>query len=277
VGNSKWDHYAVRAILTHPKYAGCAVFGRTASKLYTPIVKLPKSEWIVRPGAFESIIDAATFAEAQRAYEGRNLKKTNQELLDSLRALLASEGKLTLDVIQSSDEVPSASTYRSRFGNLRNLYKLIGYDRSGQFDRIDMRNRIGALREELAAQIVAMFPNDVSIVRRGGHRRYQLRISNGLIVSVLVARSTLVWKETRRWLIEPVRNECKLITLLARLDATNRSFLDVHVFPSMDRPNRFQISMSDAWLDRGRRLGELSQLLELVAWARAIRRSKPRK
>lgn len=277
VGDSKWDHYAIRAILTHPKYAGYAVFGRTASKLYTPLVKLPKSEWIVRPGAFEPLVDPVTFAEAEKVFERRTFKKTNEELLDGLRTLLASEGRLTLDVIQNSDDVPSASTYRKRFGNLRNLYKLIGYNRSPLFDKIDTRNRIRSLREELLAQIVAMFPNDMSIIRRGVVRRTRLRLSNGLIVSVLIARSILVWKETRRWLIEPGRHERRFITLLARLDAGNHSFLDFHVFPNIDRPERFQISLSDYWLDRGKRLRELSGMLELVTWARAARKSKPLK
>ena len=65
-GHSKWDYSAVRTILTHPKYVGCAVFGQISKKLNTPPVRVPKSEWIVRPGAFEPIVDATTFAEAQK-------------------------------------------------------------------------------------------------------------------------------------------------------------------------------------------------------------------
>ena len=42
-GKSKWDYQAVYGILTHPKYAGCHVFCRTSSKLYTPRVRLPES------------------------------------------------------------------------------------------------------------------------------------------------------------------------------------------------------------------------------------------
>jgi DNA invertase Pin-like site-specific DNA recombinase len=42
IGESKWDYQAVFGVLTHPKYAGSHVFGRTSSKLYTPTVRLPK-------------------------------------------------------------------------------------------------------------------------------------------------------------------------------------------------------------------------------------------
>src|SRR5579864_3556359 len=45
-GYSKWDYQAVYNVLTHPKYAGCNVFGRTSSRLYNPRVNLPQSEWI---------------------------------------------------------------------------------------------------------------------------------------------------------------------------------------------------------------------------------------
>jgi len=42
IGDSKWDYLAVSNILTHPKYAGCHVFGRTSSKLCTPTFRLPR-------------------------------------------------------------------------------------------------------------------------------------------------------------------------------------------------------------------------------------------
>ncbi len=274
VGDSKWDHYAVRAILTHPKYAGCAVFGQTVSRLYTPIKKLPKSEWIVRPGAFEAIIDAATFAAAQKAYDRRTFGITDEELLDDLRKLLASKGRLSWTIINNADNMAGSATYRSRFGSLRNSYRLIGYGYPGQFDKVDTRIRTTSLRETLVAQIVQPFPKDVSVVRRGGRWRSRLRLSRGLIVSVLVARSERVWKEMRRWIIDPVRHERKFITLLARLDTSNHSFLDFHIFPKIDRIRRFQISLNDSWLERGKRLNELSQMLDLVAWARAARKSE---
>src|SRR5438552_4160718 len=44
---SKWDYQAVYGILTHPKYIGCHAYGRTSCRLYTPTIKLPKSEWIL--------------------------------------------------------------------------------------------------------------------------------------------------------------------------------------------------------------------------------------
>jgi len=138
------------------------------------------------------------------------------------------------------------------------------------------RRRTQALRGELIAKIVSTLPNEISIVRRGGRWRSRLRLSNGLIVSILVARSVRTWNETLRWLIGPVQHERKFITLLARLDASNCSFLDLHVFPHIDRQTRFLISQSDSWLNRGKRLSDLSRLREIAARVRLARRSKPR-
>jgi DNA invertase Pin-like site-specific DNA recombinase len=276
VGGGKWDYQAVYSILIHPKYVGCHVFGRTSARLYTPMVKVPKSEWILKPGAFEPIIDAETFAEAQKILEGRTFNKTDEELLDGLRALLASERRLTLPLIKHSADLPSPSTYQHRFGSLRRAYELIGYGHPDQFSSSEMRRRTQALRRELIAKIVSTFPNEISVVRRGGRWRSRLRMSTGLIVSVLVARSMRTRTDTLRWLIAPVQDERKFITLLARLDASNRTLLDFHVFPNIDHRKRFHISLGDSWLNRGTRLNDVSRLCEVVERARLARKGKPR-
>jgi len=264
VGDSEWDYAAVFAILSHPKYTGCHVFGRTSSKLYTPVVKLPQSAWVLTPGAFEPIVDHATYSEAQRILQERTINKSDDELLDSLRALLATNGRLSLNLIKNSGDVPSPSTYRHRFGSLRRAYELIGYGRPDQFGPIDLRRRTQALREQLISEIAEMFPNDVSVVRRGGKWRSQLKLSNGSSVSVLVARSVRIWKKTLRWRVDPVRHERGLVTLLARLDESNNSFLDFHVFPSVSRVKRFDLCLMDDWLNSGQRLSDLRAFCELA-------------
>jgi DNA invertase Pin-like site-specific DNA recombinase len=269
IGESKWDYQAVFGVLTHPKYAGSHVFGRTSSKLYTPTVRLPKSEWVITPGAFEPIIDHATFFEAQRILQRRTINKSDEELLDSLRALIVTEGRLSLNLIKNSKDIPSPSTYRHRFGSLRQAYELIGYGRPPQFGPIDLRRRTQALREELISQIAAMFPDEVSIVRKGGRWRSGLQLANGSIVSVLVARSVRPCK-TVRWRVNAVQHERGHATLLARLAEGNESFLDFHMLPNIDRC--IDISLNDVWLNRGLLLSDLSAFCNVVARVDAVRR-----
>jgi hypothetical protein len=167
-------------------------------------------------------------------------------------------------MIREAPGMASPSTYRRRFASLRRSYELIGYGCPERFDPMDLRRRTTGLREELIAQIVAMFPNQVSIINRGGRWRSRLRISNGRAISVIVSRSLRIWKDSIRWKIDPVRHERKFMTLLARLDNDNREFQDFYLFPNIDQRRRFRVSLNDEWLSRGTRLSELSQFYEVV-------------
>jgi DNA invertase Pin-like site-specific DNA recombinase len=263
-GNSKWNLHAVYNILTNPKYCGCNVFGRTSSKLYTPKVKLPFSDWIVRAGCFEPIVDNALFAEAQRTLKERAAHKTNEELLSDLRALLASEGRLSSRLIRDSPNTMSLSTYRVRFGSLHRSYELAGYNPPNRFDRFEVRRRTLALRENLLARIAARCPNEVSIIRRRGTWHSRLRLSNGLTVSVLIARAGRTVRKNACWDVDPERHQGGLLTLLGRVDWRERSLFDFYILPSVDRRKRFRISRNDPWLERGKRLTDLSRFCEVL-------------
>jgi DNA invertase Pin-like site-specific DNA recombinase len=263
--DSKWYYSEVYAILTHPKYTGCLVFGRTSQKLYTPAVSLPQSEWTMTPGAFRPIVDAATFEQAQKILKERTTNRSDEEILDELRKLLISNGRLSFRMIKNSATLPSPSTFRHRFGSLRNAYDRVGYGDPDHFVKVDSRRRIYLLRQQLISKISAMFPNELSTFRRGGRWRTRLRMSNRLMISLLIPRAITSPKGDIRWQIEPVRQEHKFVTLLARLDANNTSFFDFHVLPGIDRCcTRFRISLSDGWLRRGKRLGKLSRFCEVV-------------
>lgn len=268
---SRWTHHGVAEVLSNPKYAGVHVYGRTTSRLYTPTVRLPKCDWLMSPGAFEPIVDYSTFVEAQRILQSRTINKSDEELLQALRCLLAQQGRLSLRLVKESADVPSPSTYRLRFGSIRKAYELIGYGRADQFGPIDLRRRTQGMREELVAHIAALFPKEVFVVRRGGRWRSRLRLRNRLTVSVLVARSIRAWKETVQWQIDPVWHEHSYITLLARLDEATQRFLDYYVLPSIDRPRRFRIGHEDAWLRRGIRLDDMSAFCTVVAEVARLR------
>lgn len=263
LGNSKWDYRAVYTVLTHPKYTGCIVFGQTSSRLYAPTTRLPKSEWTMKPGAFTPIVDEATFEHAQEILKERTINRSDEEILGQLKQLLMAKGRLSLSMIQKCPDLPSPSTFRHRFGNLRNAYDRIEYG-FARFGNIDSRRRTDLLRRQLIADIVSLFPNEVSVVRRGARWRTNLRMPNGRIISLLMARSIVGLKTTTRWQIDPVRHESKSITLLARLDEKNESIFDFHLLPGVDRCSRFRVSTNDDWLRRGKRLRTLSEFCDAV-------------
>ena len=88
------------------------------------------------------------------------------------------------------------------------------------------------------------------------------------MVSVLIARP-IQRKRIISWRINPAGQERQFVTLLAWLDKEHRSFLDFHVFPTMDRRDRFHMSLADPWLNRGQPLNDLLAFCEVVARVRA--------
>jgi DNA invertase Pin-like site-specific DNA recombinase len=264
LNGAEWDYQAVYSILTHPKYIGYAVFARSSRKLYTPAVRLPETQWVLTPGAFEAIVDSQTFQEAQRILRDRTINKSDEEILNSLRRLLASKGTLSLSLIQNSPDTPSPSTYRRRFGGLRQTYSLIGYGHPDQFKSMDLRHRTLALRDEVLTQIVHLFPTAISIVRRSGRWRNRLCMPGGRIVSVLVARAIRSWKDSIRWQVDPHLSERKFVTLLVRLNQDNSGVKDFHVFARINAKNRFRLTLKDTRFQSGILLPALSALPETV-------------
>jgi hypothetical protein len=61
-----------------------------------------------------------------------------------------------------------------------------------------------------------------------------------------------------------VERERSYVTLLARLDVDNSSFLDFYVLPNVDRSTRIQISQEDPRLAKGVRLNDAAALLTVV-------------
>jgi hypothetical protein len=128
-----------------------------------------------------------------------------------------------------------------------------------QFGNIDSRRRTDLLCRQLIADIVSLFPNEVSVVRRGARWRANLRMPKGRIISLLMTRSIAGLKTFTRRQIDPVRHERNFMTLLARLDEKNESIFDFRLLPGVDRGSRFRISPNDDWLRRGKRLRTFSE------------------
>jgi hypothetical protein len=128
IQNRRWTHSVVASLLSHPKYVGYNVFNRTTMRLGTAPVAVPISDWVICPGAHEEIVDTKTFALAQEIRAGRTVRKTNEQLLQELRSLLAVKGKLSNKMIDESVGMPSARTFWYRFRGLRRACELIGYD-----------------------------------------------------------------------------------------------------------------------------------------------------
>jgi len=266
-----WRYWNIINILHNPKYMGCASCGRTAGALGAPRIKVQQSQWTIKAGAFEPIVDQATFEAARRATLNRTENLTNDELLDALRSLLSSKGRITNTFIDESRLVPSARAYRSRFGSITKACELIGYIRLGNADpamlkgKAKNRRRIGRLRRELIQQIRRTFRGTVKVARSApGRGRYILCFDDGIKIPLLLCRCVKTTIGKNRWVLATIPPEQGAISLICRCTTDNESILDFHLVPSNKTRHGIRLVRNDPWLRNGRRLLDLSKLHRLA-------------
>jgi DNA invertase Pin-like site-specific DNA recombinase len=123
-----WGTHNIRKILIDPKYAGCAVFGRSTKKLHTRARAIPKEHWVVRPNSFAPVVSLELLHRAQRKLSSRYF--SDAELLDSLRAYMQKHGTIAKSRMRPGNGLPSDQTITARFGSVVNAYKLAGIELS---------------------------------------------------------------------------------------------------------------------------------------------------
>ena len=263
LGDAPWNERAVQTILTHPKYAGCNVYGRSSQKLYTSTVNLPRSEWMIVANAFEPLVSKKTFMQAQEIVNRWPRNRTDADLLGSLKTILAKEGKITIGLIVGTPNVPSPQTYRARFGSLVTAYRLLGYKTIWNEQRVEQKHRVQAIRSELLNQIAEVSGGRVT-VDKSPTRHTRLRLRTGRLVSVVVSRCMLGYKGALRWLVKPVPAERRHIALVARLNDRNDALRDMFVLPPIGGSSGLVISEHDVRLQQGSPLRDLPGFFDAV-------------
>lgn len=259
---AKWDLDAVHSILSCRKYCGYNVYNRTSERLSSKKISQPQSEWVVVPGAFQALVDPATFDASQKVFDRQTRRTSNQQLLQQLGRLLKRSGRLTGDIIDKSRDVASCSTYISRFGSLREAYKLVGYGLSALSGPKQGPCRTREMQHILLEKVVAIFPGRASIFRQCGGGGYRPMVTlDGHLLSVRVLSSFRPRGTGRAlWRMNNGSVQDKVTTLLARLDENNQRILDLHLVANTDLKKVVYLKKNDRWLKHGIRLRNLKQL-----------------
>jgi len=127
--SGRWTVRAVTTILRDEIYRGNYVFNRTTQQLRSKRQPVPPEEWIRVP-VVDPIIGPRTFAAAQElAGRGHHNRYSDRQLLDGLRRLLEREGRLSYRLVAAAKDIPHWTTYKQRFGSLREGFRRIGYTR----------------------------------------------------------------------------------------------------------------------------------------------------
>ena len=260
-----WTFACVSDVLKNPKYAGLNVWGRTTQKLGGSRVRVPVPQWVRVQAAHEALVDEKTFAAASAALHSRTWFRSDEELLDGLRRLLATTGRLSQTIINNSRKAPSATAYRHRFGSLSRSYELIGYCGTKKFSPAALRGRMQRLRNALLVELLELFAENLTILQNHRNNRPNLEFRNGPRFCVLACHSDTTALGGIRWVVQPVSTECHLITLSCRCNAENTSFKDFYVFPNIEDPGRRRIKENDSWLMAGKRLKRLAELRDVAS------------
>jgi DNA invertase Pin-like site-specific DNA recombinase len=263
----EWDHQDVRRILTGCKYTGCLVYGRKTESFGAKATLTPRAKWVINSTAFEPIVSQSMFDEAQRIIASWTINKTDGEILDGIRGLLRTKGRLSAGIIQTSRDVPCLTTLNRRFGGLLNIYTLLAYKRSTRYFDPELVRITQAARDLFIDAIAARFPDDAIVLpplKKG--RRRGLRVQSlAANISIVVCRHTLTpVSGESRWIFFRHRQERKLATVMIRMAEDNKGTKDVHILSPVQRGRVVLLPENHHLIAAGSKLNRLGDFVRLV-------------
>ena len=154
----RWTGPRVGRILKNENYIGNIIYNRASKKLGGDRVRNDPTQWVRGEGYIEPIIEADVFLKAQKIISERRVDGlTEGEMLSRLRRTLKKEGHLSTRIIDKTVGLPSNHTYRAHFGDMRNVYRLIGYSLGRNFEYLDSRHiwheRLSQLQSQLTEKL----------------------------------------------------------------------------------------------------------------------------
>jgi DNA invertase Pin-like site-specific DNA recombinase len=263
-GHKKKDWYpeAVSRILKNPKYCGCSVFGQSSFILRTSRTHYPQDRWTVTRGAWEGLVDQQTFDRVQAIFKSQTFHKADSELLAVLRGLLNERGRLSERLVNESRDLPSVRPFTRRFGSLSEAFERVGYI-GPRLSATHTRRRLRNLRSQIVKDLVSTYPEHIKLLKPNGHFRPRFEVS-GAMMSLHLCMCLQRNSGRLYWLLKTVPAEQNCIGLIARLNPGNESIMDMFIVPNTQGQLYFQLALDDPWLDRGRHLVTIQDLIATV-------------
>jgi hypothetical protein len=189
--------------------------------------------WIRAEGVFEPIIDSDYFYIVQNIIAQRSRKLTDETLLSKLSDLHQRKGWLSGILIDETNDMPSSSAYRSRFGSLIQAYTMIGYTPDRDYRYIEINRRLREMHPGIVDSTMEKIIQLGGTVYRDDVTELVI-VNNEISVSIVICRCCQTPVGNNRW---KVRLDSRLrpdITIAIRMDAANRDILDYYLLPSLD-------------------------------------------
>jgi DNA invertase Pin-like site-specific DNA recombinase len=265
-----WTRGTVHQILINEKYIGCNVWNRISYKLKKKRVHNHPDMWIRADEVFEPIVDRSLFAAAQAIIRARSYRVPNEQMLDGLKHLLQERGYLSGLVIDETEDLPSSSAYRSRFGSLLRAYQLVGFTPERDYRYVEINRTLRRLHANLVVEVIA------EIGRMGGKIREDLStdlltVNDEFTASIVIDRCQKTMAGSLRWHIRFDTSLCPDLTVAVRMDQENLDKLDYYLLPRIDlsRPDVRLAEYNGAAFD-GYRFDTLQYFFEMAARAELL-------
>ncbi|MGX9937783.1 recombinase family protein [Advenella kashmirensis] len=228
-----WTRGTIHQILTNEKYIGNNVYNRSSFKLKIQHVRNAPEDWVRRDGAFEAIVPISLFLQVQAVIAERSRHIDDAQMLNMLKLTLERHGALSGMLIDEEDEVPSSSAYKSRFGSLLKAYSLIGYRPKRDYAYLEINRALRRRHPELIEDITYQLLKTGGWVTRSAETDL-FTVNGEFTVSLIIARCKPTKTSKYRWCIRFDASLKPDITVVARMDESNKYIYDYYVFPAID-------------------------------------------
>jgi DNA invertase Pin-like site-specific DNA recombinase len=228
-----WTRATIHQVLTNEKYIGNNVYHRTSFKLKLKHVVNPQEKWIRADGKFEGIIEPSLFHTAQGIILARSRKLSNDEMLEKLRGVLKQHGRISGILIDETDDLPSSTAFRSRFGSLVSAYQLIGYDSGIDYGFVEINRKLREEHPKIVASVIRQIEG-LGATMILDEKTQLLHLNNELRVSIVLCRHCITGSGSSRWVIRLDEELKPDITVAVRMDSTNAGIRDYYLLPAID-------------------------------------------
>ncbi|TCU65569.1 DNA invertase Pin-like site-specific DNA recombinase [Bradyrhizobium sp. R2.2-H] len=261
-----WTFAQIHYLLQNDNYIGTNRYNRHSARLRTVRKENPPADWIKKEDAFEPVVDKEIFAKAQQILEDRRhcWGVSDEEMLKRLRVLLHRRGRLSRDIINETEGIPSSVAYLTRFGSLRAAYRLIGYSPKRSYEYVESRTVRRDMVKALARKIAAWLAKSGEDVRL--NQAHQILKIHAVAISFRVARSRLSHGATHpSWVIIRGRHLPPGLVVVVRLNEGNREIKDYLLMPASQLVGR-ELRFSERNQERFglRRYGTAAGIMETI-------------
>ncbi|WP_037507754.1 recombinase family protein [Sphingobium indicum] len=263
-----WTRGTVHQLLINEKYVGDNVWNRQSFKLKRKRVRNEPGSWIRARDAFEAIVERDLFEAAHSIISARSFRLSDEEMLGALRGLYERQGLLSGLIIDECDELPSSSAYSCRFGSLLRAYSLVGFRPDRDYRYVEINRALRRMHPEIFSQVLdglRQAGSDVSEIDGSA----QVHVNGEISVSVIIVRCMSTPTGLLRWKLRFDTSLAPDITVVVRMNQTNRLPLDYYLFPRLDIVSeRLKLAEENGLSLDAYRFDDLDYFYEIAAPAR---------